>query len=364
MGRIFAILAVLVAILAGAAFVFKDRLLPILLILSAKPAHSFAETVVPPAPDYADPSSWAALPETPDKADMTPPGEAPNAAPEVDVFFIHPTTYLKRDYWNAPIDEASGKEFVDDRVLPAQASVFNLCCAIYAPRYRQASFGSFFADPADRAAALEIAYGDVARAFDEFLERTNGRPFIIAGHSQGAYHAKRLLTERIAETALARRFVAAYPVGGYFDKAALDAELPGIRLCGGAEETGCYATWNTLGPKGKRYFEGDGAACVNPLNWRADGSYAGFDLNLGAASLAGALEPLPGAADAQCVDGVLRLTELRTEAFDYLPKTLGEDNFHILDYSLYYMNVRKNAADRVAAYLAPHESPETSAPPE
>ncbi len=351
MGRIFAILAILVAILAGAAFVFRDRLLPIFFFLSARPAHAFAESEVPPAPNYADPQSWAALPEMADKAEMTPPGEVPNAAPEVDVFFVHPTTYLKRDYWNAPIDEASGKDFVDNRVLPAQAGVFNACCAVYAPRYRQASFGSIFAEPEGRDAAIAIAYGDVERAFDNFLLRTNGRPFILAGHSQGAFHLERLLKERIAGTPLAERLVAAYPVGAYFDAAEFAAAAPGVPLCGAPEETGCYAAWNTLGPKGKRYFESEGAACVNPLTWRTDGAYAGFDLNLGAASVAGGLAPIPGAADAQCVAGALRLTEIRTDAFAYIPATLGKDNFHVLDYSLYYMNVRQNGIDRVEAYL-------------
>jgi len=352
MGRFLAIVLIALALLAGAAFALRDRLVPILFFLSAKPAHPFADSAVPTAPDYADAASWAALPETADKADMSPPGEAPHPAPAVDVFFVHPTTYLKRDYWNAPIDEESGQAFVDDRVLPAQASVFNACCAVYAPRYRQASFGSIFADPAGRDAALAIAYGDVERAFDNFLERTNGRPFFLAGHSQGSFHLQRLLKERIAGTPLAARLVAAYPVGAFFDAAEFAAAAPGISLCSAPDETGCYATWNALGPQGKRYFEGDGAACVNPLTWRTDGEYAGFDLNLGAASVAGGLAPIPGAADAQCVAGALRLTEIRTDAFDYIPATLGKDNFHVLDYSLYYTNIRRNAGERVAAYLA------------
>jgi hypothetical protein len=354
MGRFFTILLIILALVAGAAFLFRDRLLQIAFFLAAKPAMPFAEATLPPAPDYVQAASWAALPEAPDKADMAPASDPAAAAPEVDVFFVHPTTYFKRDYWNAPIDEMSGRDYVDDRVMPAQASVFNGCCAVYAPRYRQASFGSIFTDPADRDAALDIAYGDVARAFDNFLLRTSGRPFILASHSQGAFHLQRLLKEKISGTPLAERMVAAYPVGAFFDAAEFAAAAPGVPICGRADETGCYAAWNTLGPKGVRYFEGDGAACVNPLNWRADGSYAGFELNLGAAAVDGDLASIPGAADAQCVDGALRLTEVRTDVFDYLPKVLGEDNFHVLDYSLYYMNLRRNAKDRAAAYLAAH----------
>ena len=61
---------------------------------------------------------------------------------------------------------------------------------------------------------------------------------------------------------------------------------------------------------------------------------------------------LPGAADAQCVDGRLLVSEIHADGFAARP--LGRGNYHIYDYALFAMNLRKNAEARVAAYLAAH----------
>ena len=43
---------------------------------------------------------------------------------------------------------------------------------------------------------IDVAYADVKRAFDYYLENyNNGRPIIIAGHSQGSGHGMRILKE-------------------------------------------------------------------------------------------------------------------------------------------------------------------------
>ncbi|MCZ3230209.1 DUF3089 domain-containing protein, partial [Acinetobacter baumannii] len=82
-----------------------------------------------------------------------------------------------------------------------QASVFNEAGAIWAPRYRQATFGAFLTDRKAAEEALQLAYGDVQAAFDRFLDEIGpDRPIILAGHSQGALHLTHLLKDRIAGT--------------------------------------------------------------------------------------------------------------------------------------------------------------------
>ena len=78
---------------------------------------------------------------------------------------------------------------------------------MWAPRYRQATFGAFLTSAADAERALALAYGDVSAAFDSFLAQVGpSRPIILAGHSQGALHLTRLLRERVArDPRLARR---------------------------------------------------------------------------------------------------------------------------------------------------------------
>src|SRR4029077_10642054 len=125
----------------------------------------------------SDPSRWL-----PDGATGEIPG---NAA----IFYVHPTTYLERDRWSAPLRPVGQTEFRTRLFAQSQASLFNGAGQIWAPRYRQAAYGAFLLDSSDARAALDLAYADVASAFDEFLKRVpKDSPIILAGHSQGALH--------------------------------------------------------------------------------------------------------------------------------------------------------------------------------
>jgi hypothetical protein len=100
------------------------------------------------------------------------------------VFYIHPTTYISRNGWNAPLDDRKANAETDEWVLPAQAGAFNSCFRVFVPRYRQATIASFYDTEGNGDQALDLAYEDVARAFENFLQNRNeGRPFILAGHS-------------------------------------------------------------------------------------------------------------------------------------------------------------------------------------
>ena len=129
------------------------------------------------------------------------------------VFYVSPTTFLRRDRWNGPIDDRDQRRWL--RVFASsEASAFNGIGAIWAPRYRQATFGAFLTKAPDSAQALDLAYGDVLRAFDSFVAQIPAsRPIILAGHSQGTVHLMRLMRERVAGKPIARRIVAAYLVG-------------------------------------------------------------------------------------------------------------------------------------------------------
>ena len=60
--------------------------------------------------------------------------------------------------------------------------------------------------------------------------------------------------------------------------------------------------------------------------------------------------PEPGAADAQCRDGRLWVSEIRSSNYSLMP--LGRDNYHIFDYALFYLNIRANVETRVNAFLS------------
>jgi hypothetical protein len=329
----------------------------------------FDASAAPPAPDYEQPTSWAALPTLEDDADVALP-ELPAAAKgaaSADVFFVHPTTFVAKR-WNAPIDEPEIATATARGSTLIQASAFNACCAVYAPRYRQAS-GKAFVDPnPDGYRAVDLAYTDVAAAFKAFLARRGeARPFVLASHSQGAVLAARLLREEIWGKPPGENFVAAYLIGGPITQKAIGEGVP---VCASEEQSGCVVAWNARGPRyggdfDNRYQHAPEAPepltsriCVNPLTWRTDGAAAPASKNQGALFFDTEVpRVLPAFADARCQDGTLLITEMdSTPARDFasglLLWMLGPDNYHPIEYQLYYVNLRQNAVRRVQAYLA------------
>jgi pimeloyl-ACP methyl ester carboxylesterase len=291
----------------------------------------------------------------------------PNA--RADVFFVHPTTYMTAPAKNARYDEPGmTRERLDFNVLSSSVSTFNACCRIFVPRYRQASIASFLGHGPRSLAAFDLAYSDVARAFDYYVSHDNdGRPFIIAGHSQGSLHAMRLLQDRIIGTPLQRRLVAAYLIGYAIPEVVGRAGLP---VCGSALQSGCVIGWNTVTPwqtldfvRGRAMLWLDGRyqplahkelVCVNPLTWTKDGG-APATANLGSLPPSRPDEPMepaiPQLTGAVCKDGVLHVFLTREIRHDvgYRPNF---GSFHKFDYNLFYMNIRRNASERVAAFLA------------
>jgi len=332
---------------------------------TVEPEQAFYRLPTPAAPDYSKPESWAALPDRVDNADVVPDADVSDgqATAQVDCFFVHPTTHVDGRYWNQPPDLASASEGVDNRVLPSQASAFNAACRVFAPRYRQANIYAFYQGSDRGDPALELAYSDVKRAFRHFLEHhNNGRPFILAGHSQGAYHGLQLLEELISGTALRQRMVAVYLIGWNITDDEL-RYLPDTPVCGAPQQTGCLVSWNSEGPDpklGLADLTEPTTVCVNPLSWRSDGVAVERSRNLGGFvykvdGTSPPPPPDPGIADARCVEGALKVTPLKDERYEngpLLDGIMGEQVYHIFDISLFYMNLRQNVAERIEVYLA------------
>lgn len=351
----------LVILLAVAvAFFARDSLMLLAMKTAISPDHDFTATLLPPAPDYTSKDAWAAWPGKASPANDRPKNADIIALPSnVSVFFVHPTSYINKDNWNQPLTDTDANWIVDQRILRHQASVFNGCCDIYAPRYRQATFFSFIDQQGNGKQALEVAYQDVARAFEEFLSQLEPQqPFILAGHSQGTLHSTRLLREKIANTALQDRMVAAYLVGFSIDK----SQLGGVPVCATATDNGCAVGWNTIDGDSPGLFpEMQAALCVNPLLWRENKEYADHALNQGAIGYPsyGAAEEgedytlmimEAGAADAQCINnGMLSVRTLKSAAF---PARMPGGSMHVYDYSLFHMNIRNNVDDRIANFLS------------
>ncbi len=326
------------------------------------PRKSFQAYTPPPRPDYSLQKNWAALPTMKDSADALPPYPGLSdgqADAKVDVFFIHPTLYFKGKSWNADLDDEATNKLVDKFPVRQQACVFNGSCKVYAPRYRQATLASFSDGDGDGRKALDTAYNDVRAAFRYYLAHyNNGRPFIIASHSQGTFHATKLIAEFVDnDPALRKLFVAAYLVGGSTSRNAFTTILP----CDSAAQTGCYVAWHsrkwgtTYKPKTEKnaswpgYDNVEVYECVNPLTWRRDTVYAPASLNKG--SLPSTFDRL----DVGIVDAKISPAHI---LWSHKPAKRGYrkgDNYHVMDYSLFWMNIRENVATRVERYFSKAE---------
>jgi hypothetical protein len=325
--------------------------------------------VAPPptsGPDYAAAASWIARPDMANDPSRWLPTGAPDAVGEkrAVAFFIHPTTYLERDRWNALLDDKPSQSRAE-LFVRSQASVFNDVAEIWAPRYRQAAFGAFLLDNPDATAALNLAYGDVLAAFDKFIASVPAdRPILLAGHSQGSLHLARLLRERIAGKPLAKRIVATYVVGWPISAKA-DVPAIGLPVCRAAAEASCVLSWQSFaepanrsmvtdvydgstGPNGIKRVRAD-MVCINPISGTSGGAAAPA-ANLGtlvpSVDMANAVLS-PGLVGARCDGGFLTIDGAIPKLGPYV---LPGNNYHVYDYALFWGSIRADAARRLAAW--------------
>lgn len=319
------------------------------------PLRSFDKKPKPKAPDYTIEANWSALPNKKDSADICilTAGICDNqATAQVDVFYVHPTTYPFGKKWNASLSDKKVNRKTDKLAVRNQASVFNGSCKVYAPRYRQAALYCY-TKPASKKGnsdkAFDLAYSDVSTAFSYYLKNyNNGRPFIIASHSQGTDHAVRLIHEFFENNPeLNKQLVAAYIIGRPIKK----NEIKGLVPCDSANQTGCYITWNTVLWEETTFYgmEVNGLECVNPLTWKRDTCYATNNFNMG--GLPQAFDHTDkGLVDGQISsNGLLWAHRPHTTKKEY-PRT-ETSRYHVIDYNLYYMNIRENVKQRVEQYL-------------
>ena len=236
-----------------------------------------------------------------------------------------------------------------------QAGVYSGAANLFAPYYRQASFACL--DPKVDMTLnnyLRIGADDVHRAFNYYLTFLNqGRPFILAGHSQGSVILLDLLRSRFHDPHLRKKLVAVYAIG--FSVTDKDMKnYPWIKPARRADDTGVVVSWNTQAPgaTGSPVLR-PGAICINPLNWAIDETPADKSLNLGAVffeDFTGVIKrEVPGYVGARInkKTGALIAEPPEKLEIGHFPKGV----LHKFDYAFWYRNLEKNVGDRIKAYL-------------
>jgi len=299
-------------------------------------------TQIPDTSTYAQSANWLSVPLSIDKP--------------VDVFYLYPSALIESDP-NAPpeictIDNPSMRQDAAT-AFEKQATAFQPSANIYAPYYRQLVFSLTMPSSEREKLVSGIPTSDATEAFDYYIKHyNNGRPFILAAHSQGANVLSYILAGYLKNNPLVyKRMIAAYVIGYYVTEDYL-AQNPHLKFAEGPDDTGVIISYNTEAPDTDNtkniLYQGPGLV-INPITWTRDETVATTDQGLGSLmpDPNGVYVPVPQYADA-CVNktlGVLICTTADESAI-----SVG-GIYHSFDYPFYYFNLRQNAADRINIFL-------------
>lgn len=362
--RFLMLILILTLIAVGGAFAlyqWGDQVL----VRMATPRGHYREPPKGSGPDYMKDETWLNWPDLHgSRAEWLPNGVEWRGDEKwlASTFYVHPTTYLDRDRWNAPLEATGEPSRRAITFLESQASAFNGMSGVWAPKYRQAAYGAFLLKSDDAGKALDLAYRDVLAAFDRFLINQDREPIFLAGHSQGSLHLLRLLRDR--KDALRGRLVAAYIIGW---PVGVTADLPatGLPACVSPDQSGCVLSWQSFKDPAntrlvtKAWVGTNGLTgaprtredmlCTNPLTGTKDG-LAPPAANKGTLVPNGDLTNAtmePGRVGARCDKGFLLIDG---DIPNLGPYVLPGNNYHVYDYALFWGSIRADAERRLAAW--------------
>lgn len=293
----------------------------------------------PAAPDYGLSEGWLAKP-----AELTAP---------VDVFFVYPTVLFNDKDWILDTTRQDMRTAAQ-KTIDTQAIVFEGKANLYAPMYRQMNMAGLGLSDADAAPLQKIAHDDVWRALSYYLKyENNGRPFFLAGHSQGSMILADIMLNHWGSTGAENRLIAALLIGWSLTPADL-ATHPAVKMCDSSDQTGCVISYNTMA-EGKQSVAPTlkkDALTVNPLSWTMDGAFVSADKNYGSVFFGDNDKPTTYShfTSAQIVNSGLIVqpqnVDLVTVEGGHFPTGI----YHAFDYSLFFENLKANIAERIEAF--------------
>jgi hypothetical protein len=239
--------------------------------------------------------------------------------------------------------------------LDTQAIVFEGQANIYAPMYRQMNMAGLGLSDSEAAPLQDIVHNDIWRALSHYLKyENNGRPFFLAGHSQGSMILTDIMLEHWGATGAEDRLIAALLLGWSLTAEDLAAH-PAVRMCEHQDQTGCVISYNSMAA-GKQSVAPTlkaGGLPVNPLSWTMDDEFISASKNIGAVFFdsSGAPTTYTHFTSPQIVNGGLVVlpedVDLVTMKGGHFPAGV----YHAFDYSLFFENLKANIAGRIQAFV-------------
>ena len=293
--------------------------------------------------DYSQSENWAYYAE----------GEGK----EADLFLICPTVDMGKDgEYNMSMDDEETKEsFLG--ALNMERGIYEDSATLYAPYYRQMTFPVYSMSEEEMKPYLEIAYRDVAAAFEYYFENcNNGRPIILAGFSQGSQLLLKLMEDYFDDPKYSEKLVAAYCIGWRITEEDLKA-FPHLKMAQGEKDTGVIISFNSEAEGVEESLvvpSGVKTLGINPLNWKTDSTPADCTLNKGACftRYSGEIKKeIPQLTGAYLDEnrGTLRVTDIVPE--DYSNSLFPDGVYHLYDYQFFFRNLQENVAVRLESFL-------------
>ena len=302
------------------------------------------------ATDYSQAAHWLSIP-------------APVMA--VDVFYLYPTCWQKVDSTASNICDIDNASMLAGAPpeFARQATAFETYANVFAPYYRQADANYTLSLPEDQREKVigGIPTSDAVAAFGYYIQHYNqGRPFILAGHSQGSNVLIHLLSGYMRDNPeVYQRMIAAYVIG-YPVTATYLTNNPHLKFARGPDDTGVIISYNTQAPSvvppHNPVVSTIVGLVINPITWTRTESEATTAEGLGSImpdSLTSKFQPVPQYADAR-VDinkGVLICTSADSNELYKYTKPFGKGVYHSFDYPFYFFNIRANAQNRADKFL-------------
>ncbi len=324
---------------------------------SGQPSSNVPVTDSQGNPNYANSANWLALPGA--------------TTTKVDVFYLSDTTYSKASSSSPDIGYIYDAGMVSGAKadFSRTATAFETVGDIYAPFNRQVDSGykSTLSIPDQLSLEADIPTSDAVSAFDYYVKHYNkGRPFILAGHSQGSNLVANLLSGYLADNPdVYGHMVAAYVIGFSVTGDYL-AQNPQLKFAQGPDDTGVIISYNTEATvlQVTNPVTMPGGIAINPITWTRDETVATAAQNLGGI----AIDPLTGYAQLDASGQPVKVQNYADAQVSQQrgvvicstadPNQLAPGNpaiaagiYHPYDYPFYFFDIRANAANRVAKYF-------------
>ena len=278
-----------------------------------------------------------------------------------DVFYVYPTLAGKSktsemEWKNNPKLQKKITGFAHAQTY----GIFGKKVRVFSPYVHQLTYSSVMKimkkRPLTKAEWKHFERGmkETLGAFRYYLRHYNkGRPYILLGHSQGAMDLYYLM-EHCPEIRKENGFAAAYLAGlPHISAAQMEKDFGNrIKPAENADDIGVIAVWNTQNKDADASFmAGDGAYCINPLNWHTDSKPAGRELHIRAyiydyrTGKAMEKSKMFGAR-VDPARGVL-IVDLPSRSVWDANAFMGAGIFHMNDVWFFAGNLRANAENRI-----------------